>query len=116
MEKKRQNRWGFQSIIINRCWRIWWIREEMTRELTSFLNLPVYTNRGIYVGETKNIIIDTDTAHIHTLLVTGISPQLMDDPQDIGIPFRWISAIGDIILLSHFPTKIITQTQEPDEK
>jgi len=88
----------------------------MTRELTSFLNLPVYTNKGIYVGETKNVIIDTDAAHIHTLLITGINPRIMDDPQDIGIPFRWIAAIGDIILLNHFPKKIITETQEPDEK
>ncbi len=88
----------------------------MTRELTSFLNLPVYTNKGIYVGETKNVIIDTDAAHINTLLITGVNPDIMDDPQDIGVPFRWIAAIGDIVLLNHFPTKIITETQEPDEK
>ena len=88
----------------------------MTRELTSFLNLPVYTNKGTYVGETKNVIIDTDAAHINTILITDINPTLMDNPQDIGVPFRWIAAIGDIVLLNHFPTKIITETHEPDEK
>ena len=88
----------------------------MTRELTSFLNLPVYTNKGTYVGETKNVIIDTDAAHINTILITDINPTLIDNPQDIGVPFRWIAAIGDIVLLNHFPTKIITETHEPDEK
>ena len=89
---------------------------EMTKELTGFLNLPVYTNNGVYVGETKNIIIDTDSARINTLLITGVNPSLISEAKNIGIPYRWISAIGDIIILSHFPEKISADQHAPEEK
>ena len=88
----------------------------MTRDVTSFLNLPVYTNKGIYVGEIKNVIIDTDASRIHSVVVTGINPQLHDDTPDLGIPFRWISAMGDIIILSYFPDKIKTNQDKTEEK
>jgi sporulation protein YlmC with PRC-barrel domain len=87
----------------------------MTRDVTSFLNLPVYTNKGIYVGEIKNIIIDTDASRINSLVVTGTNPQISEDTPDLGIPFRWISAIGDIILLSYFPDKIKTNQEQTEE-
>ncbi|HEC82375.1 MAG TPA: photosystem reaction center subunit H, partial [Thermoplasmatales archaeon] len=38
-------------------------------EVTDFINLPVYTNRGIYVGETRNVLIDIEEKCVAKLII-----------------------------------------------
>ncbi len=84
----------------------------MTREITSFLNTPVYTRKGIYVGEIKRIILDTDSCKLDKMVIGNANPSLMDEPRDLAVPYRWVSAAGDIIILRYFPEEISIKEEE----
>jgi sporulation protein YlmC with PRC-barrel domain len=90
-------------------------KNEMAEEVTSFLKLPVYTREGIYVGHVRNIFLDLDEKRVSSLLVTNTNPSLVEGTVDVAVPYRWVNAVGDIVILSHFP-KHITTTKKKEEK
>ena len=85
-------------------------------EVTSFINLPVYTNRGKYVGEVKNVLLDIDEKKIDKLIITSTNKEMVENGMDVGVPYRWISAVGDIIILSYFPEKVEMLREESEEE
>jgi len=90
-----------------------------TEEVTSFLKLPVYTREGTYVGHVNNIFLDMDEKCVSSLLVTNTNPSLVEGTVDVAVPYRWVNAVGDIVILSHFPEKVTTKKKEEkteDEK
>ena len=86
-----------------------------TEEVTSFLKLPVYTRQGTYVGHVRNVFIDMDEKCVSSLLVTNTNPSLVEGTVDIAVPYRWVNAVGDIVILSHFPERVTT-TKKKEEK
>ena len=92
-------------------------KETNTRaeEVTCFLKLPVYTREGTYVGHVRNVFIDMDEKHISSLLVTNTNPSLVEGTVDVAVPYRWVNAVGDIVILSHFPERVTT-TKKKEEK
>ncbi|HVQ00227.1 MAG TPA: PRC-barrel domain-containing protein [Candidatus Thermoplasmatota archaeon] len=85
-------------------------------EVTSFLKLPVYTREGIYVGHVKNVFLEIEEKRVGSLLVTNTNPTLVEGSVDVAVPYRWVSAVGDIIILSNFPGKIATKKEKSTEK
>ena len=88
----------------------------MTKEITEFLNLPVYTRNGIYVGEVRNVALNTEEKRIDSLILTGTNPEIVENSVDVGVPYRWVSAAGDIIILSYFPEKVSVEEEEGEEE
>jgi len=86
-----------------------------TEEVTSFLKLPVYTRWGTYVGHVKNVFIDMDDKRVSSLLVTNTNPSLVEGTVDVAVPYRWVNAVGDIVILSHFPERVATKKKEKEE-
>ena len=82
------------------------------KEVTTFLKLPVYTRDGIYVGHVRNVFIDIDEKHISSLLVTNTNPSLVEGTVDVAVPYRWVNAVADIVILSHFPERVTTKKKE----
>ena len=87
----------------------------MVREVDAFNGLRVYTNKGTYVGKVDNVALNLSTKRIRGLLLTGTNPNIIDGGRSILVPYRWVSAISDIILLSFFPEKV-KQEQKEEEK
>lgn len=85
-------------------------------EVTTFLKLPVYTREGIYVGHVKNVFLEIDEKRVGSLLVTNTNPTLVEGSVDVAVPYRWVSAVGDIIILSNFPGKVATKKEKNPEK
>ena len=83
-----------------------------SEEVTSFLKLPVYTREGTYVGHVRNVFIDMDEKCISSLLVTNTNPSLVEGTVDVAVPYRWVNAVGDIVILSHFPERVTTKKKE----
>ena len=81
-------------------------------EVTSFLKLPVYTREGIYVGHVRNVFLDMDEKRVSSLLVTNTNPSLVEGTVDVAVPYRWVNAVGDIVILSHFPERVTTKKKE----
>jgi len=85
--------------------------------VTDFINLPVYTNKGIYVGEVRNVLIDIEERCIAKLILTETNKELVEDGMDVAVPYRWVSAVGDIIILSYFPERVeIPREEEVEEE
>jgi len=95
-------------------------------EVTSFLKLPVYTREGVYVGHVKNEFLELEEKRVGSLLVTNTNPALVEGSVDVAVPYRWVNAVGDIVILSNFPGKVAMKkdkgtdktkkTQEGDQK
>ena len=86
--------------------------KQITEEITSFLKLSVYTRDGTFVGNVSNVFIDMDEKCISSLLVTNTNPAIIEGNVDVAVPYRWVNAIGDIVILSHFPEKVVTKKKE----
>lgn len=83
-------------------------------EVTSFLKLPVYTREGKYVGHVKNVFLDVDEKKVSSLLVTNTNPSLVEGSIDVSVPYRWVTAVSDIVILSNFPTKVSIKRDEEE--
>ncbi len=75
-------------------------------EITRFVNLPVYTIQGTYVGNVKNVILDVPNARLDSLLVGKTNPVLVEGGVDVAIPYRWVRQFDDIMILNHFPEHV----------
>jgi len=84
-------------------------------EVTSFLKLPVYTREGVYVVMSKRVSGD-GRKESWKLLVTNTNPSLVEGSVDVAVPYRWVNAVGDIIILSNFPGKVATKKEKSSDK
>ncbi|HEX9709943.1 MAG TPA: PRC-barrel domain-containing protein [Candidatus Thermoplasmatota archaeon] len=78
----------------------------MLEEVSELIGVQVYTNKGIFLGNVNNLIIDIDGSSVDGLFVTDTNPLLVEDSRNIAIPFRWVQSVGDIILLRFFPKRV----------
>lgn len=95
----------------------------MLEEVSELIGVQVYTNKGIFLGNVNNLIIDIDGCSVDGLFVTDTNPLLVEDSRNIAIPFRWVQSVGDIILLRFFPKRVTvkraptaSRAPEPDDE
>lgn len=89
---------------------------EKMGEVTSFLKLPVYTRNGTYVGHVKNVFLDVEDRRVSSLLVTNTNPSIVEGSADVAVPYRWVNAVGDIVILSNFPERVMTRKIDDEEE
>ncbi len=87
-------------------------KDTKSEEVTSFLKLPVYTRAGTFIGHVRNVFLDMDEKRVSSLLVTNTNPSIVEGTVDVAVPYRWVNAVGDIIILSHFPERVTTKKKE----
>lgn len=75
----------------------------MLAEVTELFGIDVYSDKGILVGTVADIILDVEHQSIHGLYIENSNPSLVEGGAAISIPYRWIKAIGEIVLLKMFP-------------
>ena len=78
----------------------------MLNEASRLPGLTVYTRNGQRLGVVHDVLLDTTQRIISALLVTGTTPQLVKDGENIIIPYRWVQDLDDVVILRHFPDKI----------
>ncbi len=78
----------------------------METEVTNFVGLPVYTNRGQYVGVVNNVQLDLPNRRVGSLVLTRTNQDLIEGGHNVAVPYRWVAAAGDIVILSTFPEKV----------
>ena len=77
----------------------------MQTQITELFGLLIYTDKGMFVGEVEDVIIDVDNKKIDAVVVGKVNDQLVDlkNFKGLKIPYRIISAIDDIVLIRHLP-------------
>lgn len=88
----------------------------MMTELLEIIGLEVYTDDAIYLGNVDNVVVDVDSRNIHGIYVRNTNPLLVEESRSVLIPFRWIDAVGDMVLLKHFPSYVTLGGKEKVRK
>ncbi|MGI0140006.1 MAG: PRC-barrel domain-containing protein [Thermoplasmata archaeon] len=78
----------------------------MLVEATEFLGRQTYTTEGHLLGDIDNLVVDVDAAKVDGLYFEEINPVLVSDPRPVSVPFRWVSAVNDIVILKYFPKRV----------
>ena len=47
--------------------------------------------------------------------MTNTNPSLVEGTVDVAVPYRWVNAVGDIVILSHFPERVTTKKKEEEK-
>ena len=84
----------------------------MLEEVSELIGLQVYTSKGIYLGNVSNLIVDVSVNKVDSLYITDTNPQLVEDSKAVGVPFRWIQAVGDIVVLRYFPGRVTVMKED----
>ena len=90
----------------------------MMEEISELIGLQVYTSKGIYLGNVDNLIMDVEKKIIESIYVRESNPLLVEKSMSVAVPYRWVQAIGDIVVLKYFPrrvTAVETGTPAMDE-
>ena len=78
----------------------------MLVEMTELLGRQIYTPDGRLLGEVDNLVVDVEGAKIDGLYIEETSPMLVDDSRPTNVPYRWVSAVNDVVLLKYFPKRV----------
>lgn len=80
----------------------------MLEEITDIIGCEVYTNDAVYVGNVKDVILEVDEKKMEGLFIERPNPALVEGSVNISIPFRWVNAVGDVVVLRYFPQFVKT--------
>ena len=75
-------------------------------EASELIGLQVYTPNGIFLGNVNNLVIDLDHKLVEVIFVSETNPLLVENSKAVNVPYRWIQAVGDVILLKYFPKRV----------
>lgn len=78
----------------------------MQEEINNIKGLEIYSPDGIFIGYADHIVVDIEDRRVVGIFVSETSPVMVDEGKPIQIPYRWVQAIGDIIILKVFPKHI----------
>ena len=78
----------------------------MLEEASELIGLQVYTNQAIYLGDVSNLVVEVDDNKVQGLFVSNTNPMLVEGSKAVNVPFRWIGAVGDVIILKYFPKRV----------
>jgi sporulation protein YlmC with PRC-barrel domain len=78
----------------------------MLVEMTELMGRQIYTPEGRLLGEVDNVVVDVDSAKIDGIYVEESSPMLVEDSRPVNVPYRWVSAVNDVVLLKYFPKRV----------
>ncbi|CAI49944.1 PRC domain protein [Natronomonas pharaonis DSM 2160] len=89
--------------------------ESAPQEITSLVGREVYSNNGVFVGEVEDLQLNLDRESVTGLALGELNRELfaghVPSSDGVIVPYRWVRAVGDIILVNDAVEKI----QEPEE-
>jgi sporulation protein YlmC with PRC-barrel domain len=78
----------------------------MLVEMTELMGRQIYTPDGRLLGEVDNVVVDVEAAKIDGLYIDETSPMLVEGSRATNVPYRWVSAVNDVVLLKYFPKRV----------
>lgn len=74
------------------------------QEITSLVGREVYSTNGVYVGQVEDVKLDFDAEHVTGVALNQVNTDLLEAQLEgrrgVMVPYRWIQAVGDVILVS----------------
>jgi sporulation protein YlmC with PRC-barrel domain len=88
----------------------------MLVEMTELLGRQIYTPEGRLLGEVDNVIVDVESSKVDGLYIDETSPMLVEDSRPTSVPYRWVAAVNDVVLLKYFPKRVSVHKAAPRGK
>ncbi len=93
--------------------------ETEPQEITNLVGREVYSTNGVYVGQVEDVKLDFDAEHVTGLALHKVNGDLLDARLDghrgVMVPYRWIQAVGDVILVSDVVEQLSSSDEDDDE-
>jgi sporulation protein YlmC with PRC-barrel domain len=78
--------------------------DETPQEITTLVGREVYSNNGVFVGEVEDVRLDLDREAVTGLALADLNDELfsgrIEPGKGVMVPYRWIRAVGDVILIN----------------
>jgi sporulation protein YlmC with PRC-barrel domain len=88
----------------------------MQAEISTMFGLNVYTDKGIYIGKVNDVVLEVSERKVSGLAVSRLNPEMFDTLKTgVVIPYRWVTAVGDVVLIRHVKDQFKKQESVPDE-
>lgn len=85
------------------------------QEITTLVGREVYSNNGVFVGEIEDVRLDVDAVAVSGIALGELNGELfsdvVDDEDGVMIPYRWVRAVGDVVLIND----TIERLQQPED-
>ena len=85
----------------------------MLVEMTELVGRQVYTPDGRLLGEVGNLVVDVEGSKIDGVYIEESSPLLVEESRPVNVPYRWVAAVNDVVLLKYFPKRISVKRGGP---
>ncbi len=88
----------------------------MIADITSLFDLNVYTDKGKYVGKVQDVQLEANERKISGLALANINKDMFDvETKGVIIPYRWVLAAGDIIIIRQPNVTLGEKGEEAEE-
>ncbi len=88
----------------------------MQAEVSTMFGLNVYTDRGIYIGKVNDVVLEVSEKKVSGLAVSRLNPEMFDTSKTgVVIPYRWVTAVGDVVLIRHVKDQFKKQEDVPED-
>ena len=90
--------------------------ESAPQEITSLVGREVYSNNGVFVGEVEDIRLDLEREVVTGLALGDVNHELFNTraagSKGVIVPYRWVRAVGDIVLIND----IVERLHDPESE
>jgi len=91
-------------------------QQTVPQEITNLVGREVYTNAGVFLGEVEDLRLNLDSEQVTGLAMHELNRELFADEmataQGVIVPYRWVQAVGDIVIVSDIVERIQEQAEE----
>ncbi len=81
-------------------------------DLTNLIGIEIFSDKGYRLGSVNDVMVDVDSQTIYGLYVDKTNDGLVEDGVSVLVPYRWVRAVGDVIILKRFPQFVSVSTSE----
>ncbi len=78
----------------------------MLEATQDIIGLDIYGPKGVYVGKVSDLTFDPDERRMSGIVVSKVNPAIAEPGIIVRIPYEWVTAVGDVVLLKRFPEKL----------
>jgi len=90
--------------------------DETPEEITTLVGREVYSTNGVFVGEVEDLRLNLDDEVVTGLALTQLNAELFAEydggSRGVLLPYRWVRAVGDVILVND----VVERLSEEDEE
>lgn len=93
--------------------------ETPTQEITALVGREVYSSNGVFIGEVEDVRLNLDEIEVTGLAIHQVNEALFGEQTDgargIIVPYDWVQAVGDVVLVSDLIERLYPAENEEEE-